>query len=104
MLDISLHNILGKNYQPKQRHRMPPTVKPKINNLQCVAFSSLPFIELEPIVEPKMPQVLTQALAARQQQQRSNSPFERKNIARKNPGSPMRQTVNRLLPLLALRK
>ena len=104
VLDISLHNILGKNYQPKQRHRMPPTVKPKINNLQCVAFSSLPFIELEPIVEPKMPQVLTQALAARQQQQRSNSPFERKNIARKNPGSPMRQTVNRLLPLLALRK
>ena len=111
ILDISLHEILGKNYQPKQRHRMPPVIKPKINNLQCVAFSSLPFKELDHIDEPKMPQVLVQALAAKQQQNRSSSPNETQNQARKNMlnsrkgASPIRAfTMNRLLPAIALRK
>ena len=112
ILDISLHQILGKNYQPKQRHRMPPVIKPKINHLQCVAFSSLPFKELELIEEPQMPHVLIQALAAKQQQNnRSSSPTEAQNQARKNilnsrkGTSPIRNfTMNRLLPAIALRK
>lgn len=111
ILDISLHEILGKNYQPKQRHRMPPVIKPKINNLQCVAFSSLPFKELDHIDEPKMPQVLVQALAAKQQQNRSSSPNETQNQPRKTMlnsrkgVSPIRAfTMNRLLPAIALRK
>jgi len=103
VLDISLTNILGKNYKAKQRHKIPPNVKPKIKNLQCVAFSSLPFIELDPIVEPKMPQVLAQVLAARYQH-RSISPHERGRFNRKNGGSPMRQAIKSLLPALALRK
>lgn len=110
VLDISLTNILGKNYKAKQRHRMTPDIKPKVNNLQCVAFSSLPFTELEPIAEPKMPLVLTQALAARQQQQRPSSPGLNDNGIRKagwgkKNSSPMRHMMlNRVLPVLALRK
>ena len=108
--DISLHDILGKNYQPKQRHRMPPVIKPKINHLQCVAFSSLPFKELELPEEPKMPQVLVQALAAKQQQNRLSSPSEAQNQARKMPTSRKgvslirNFTVNRLLPVMAFKK
>jgi len=111
LLDISLHEVLGKNYKPKQRHRMPPVIKPRINNLQCVAFSALPFKELEQIEEHKMPVVLVEALAARQQQNRTISPNNegqnRKNMTngRKGATSPIRQlAINRILPALALRK
>ena len=112
VLNISLTNILGKNYKPKQRHRMAPNVKPQINHSQCIAFSALPFSELEPIEEPKMPAVLIQALAARQQHQRTLSPGFNEAGIRNKPGfgrkggaSPMRQiTINRILPVIALRR
>lgn len=70
VLDISLTNILGKNYRSKQRHKLPPCIKPKIKNLQCVAFSALPFSELERIHELKMPPVLT----AHHQPNRTSTP------------------------------
>ncbi|XP_066922655.1 cilia- and flagella-associated protein 337-like [Clytia hemisphaerica] len=118
ILDIPIHEVLGKNYKPKQRHRMPPIIKPKINNLQCVAFSSLPFKELEHIEEPKMPQVLVHAMAARQQQQQQqnnrtvasaiNGDQNRKSQYsnnRKGGTSPIRHTVNnRLLPAIAMNR
>ena len=101
-------DILGKNYKPKQRHRMAPDIKPTINNLQCVAFSSLPFSELAVIEEAKMPTVLVQAMAARQQQARILSPGadQRRPPRRQGGNSPGFKafTQTRLLPAISWAK
>ena len=102
ILNISLTNILGKNYKAKQRHRLQPSIKPKIKNLQCVAFSSLPFSELEPIRETKMPSLFTISL-----EKSNHADVNMRGRLAKKAGkrSPMRNIAhNKVLPLLAFRK
>lgn len=58
-LKIPLKNVLGKNYLPKKRHKAQPTeIKQKIIQNQCVAYSSLPYSELEKLPDYPMPAVL----------------------------------------------
>ncbi len=62
-LNIPMKDILGKNYQPKQRHKIPPSnIKQKMIQNQCVVYASLPYTNLREIKEPKMPPVLTKRL------------------------------------------
>ncbi|XP_022093005.1 WD repeat-containing protein on Y chromosome-like isoform X2 [Acanthaster planci] len=61
-------SILGKSYKPKTRHKMPPSLPDiKQNQNQVVVYSSLPFTDLEPVEEIKMPTTL-QEIHLRQQQ------------------------------------
>ncbi|XP_070571095.1 WD repeat-containing protein on Y chromosome-like [Ptychodera flava] len=66
-VDQGISTILGKSYKPKTRHKVPPML-PEIrqNANQLSVFSSLPFCELEPVQEPKLPAVIQQ-IQARQQ-------------------------------------
>ncbi|KAK3740293.1 hypothetical protein QZH41_018524, partial [Actinostola sp. cb2023] len=58
-IDNSLKNVLGKYYKPKTRHRLlPPIQKPRFNQNQVVVYSSLPYKEMEPLEEPRLPSTL----------------------------------------------
>ena len=58
-LKISTHDILGKNYKAKLRHRATPShIKPKMVQNQCVVYGSMPCTELRALKELRMPPVL----------------------------------------------
>ncbi len=62
-LHIPLKDILGKNYTPKHRHKMPPSnIKQKIIQNQCVVYAALPCSKLLAVKEQQMPPVLTKKL------------------------------------------
>jgi len=65
--DKGASRILGKSYKPKTRHKMPPLL-PEIrqNANQLSVYSSLPFCELAPVNEPKLPAVIQQIQARNQ--------------------------------------
>ncbi|XP_038078621.1 WD repeat-containing protein on Y chromosome-like isoform X2 [Patiria miniata] len=65
---LGTSTILGKSYKPKTRHKMPPTLPEiKQNQNQVVVYSSLPFTDLEPVEEIKVPTTLHE-IQLRQQQ------------------------------------
>ncbi|XP_077992887.1 cilia- and flagella-associated protein 337-like [Glandiceps talaboti] len=65
--DKGASSILGKSYKPKTRHKMPPLL-PEIrqNAHQLSVYSSLPFCDLDPVSEPKLPAVIQQIQARNQ--------------------------------------
>ena len=58
--------ILGKFYEPKVRHRMPPVLtKPRLFNNHLSVYNSLPFTELTPVEEPRAPPGLVKMMTDR---------------------------------------
>lgn len=58
-IEESLKNVLGKHYHPRKRHRSLPSLqKPQFNQNQVVVYSSLPYKDMDVVVEPRMPSTL----------------------------------------------
>ena len=66
-LKIPLKDVLGKNYKPKKRHKVQPVeVKQRMVQNQCIAYSSLPYSDLEKIPECPVPAALTRRQTEKQ--------------------------------------
>eukprot|EP00794_Sanderia_malayensis_P007564 gene7564-8402_t len=58
-MQVHQKDILGKNYTPKNRHKIPPAnVRQRMVQNQCVVYASLPCTRLREIKEPDVPQVV----------------------------------------------
>ena len=56
---IPVKEILGRNYKPKRRHKAPPShIRQRIVQTQCLAYSSLPFCELQIVPEMPIPAIV----------------------------------------------
>ncbi|XP_043193477.1 WD repeat-containing protein on Y chromosome-like isoform X1 [Amphibalanus amphitrite] len=60
--------ILGENYERKSRHKPIPTVpKPKIMRNQVMAFTLLPFVDVEDVPEPEPPAIVHELTSGKQE-------------------------------------
>lgn len=80
-------DILGKNYTPKNRHKIPPTnIKQKMVQNQCIVYASLPYSDLLAVKEQSIPPIL-----AKKQWEKSASNAKSEHVKFKHPNRMQRE-------------